>query len=639
MANFYDPCERFHNYQRLEGRPRETELDDSLAAKIHDPLCMLARQYQFGEFQGEDAGSAISAKVALNKARLCGFRTGKMKLRAIDPSLPLETVVERLAPDIDHKMSLRMGQKFLELLSAGGNAMMSWPVDDYRAQFLARFPFEVPAPDKELPEGELAVQAREKTLRQANLFLKAISGKAINGAMMWHFLEDQASRANSWVAAPDTTEGFIDPAHEAALIEAVTAWLEWVRQTWNFPPKDQPAAWQQEKMEYDFDVSIDEGDDKTTVLHAEGYHHGHLDWFAFDVGEARRDRNLKEPVSDEGITREVKAVIPAQASFQGMPNARWWELEDCRVDPGNFKATDTDVAALLISQFALYYSNDWLMIPYVIPMGSMVEVEGIIVTDTFGNRTFIEAAHKESGVSWKDWTMFSLAEKASGQDAGGIEQRIFVPPAAVKVLEGEAVEQIRFIRDEMANMVWGIEKIVPDRMGGGTDGYECAAAIDHIYRMLEEEDAAEVPDHVVVDPSSPEEMHLAKTTRPQLKYTLGNTVTENWIPFIPVHIERSNREMTLQRASMPRISAIKPPHQVRPRTPMLREGIDANDNQIRPLFINEEEVPRAGATVTGSYQRSRWYNGKIVLWYGRRKTTGRGEGSSGLRFDHLAENL
>jgi hypothetical protein len=44
-------------WNRLEPRPRSPEVADTLAAKIRDPLWMLTRQWQFGEFQGEDAGS------------------------------------------------------------------------------------------------------------------------------------------------------------------------------------------------------------------------------------------------------------------------------------------------------------------------------------------------------------------------------------------------------------------------------------------------------------------------------------------------------------------------------------------------------------------------------------------------------
>lgn len=51
--------------------------------------------------------------------------------------------------------------------------------------------------------------------------------------------------------------------------------------------------------------------------------------------------------------------------------------------------------------------------------------------------------------------------------------------------------------------------------------------------------------------------------------------------------------------------------------------------------IHEEEIPRAGAIVRRNWQYTRWTDGTPYLWIGRRKTTGRGEGSSGLQFDAL----
>lgn len=639
MATKYDPCEHFHKYNRLEGRPRETELDDALAAKIHDPLWMLARQYQFGEFQGEDAGSAIFAKVAMNSVRLSGYRNPKIALEPIDENLPLETVVEKLKPPFDNKIALRLGNKFLALLAEAGSSLPSWPLDNYKQQLIERFPFQIPTLDPSLPPGQLAVNAKNKTLRESVLFLKAIAGKAINGNSLWGFFNNNPLSHSDLINTAANPAGFIDPAHQPALMTAFNQWKEWILKNWNIPADENNKAWVQQKMEYDFDVSVDESQNQISLLHADGYHHGHLDWFSFDVGETKRPVKPGEPVLSNEISREIKSLIPTQASFQGMPNARWWELEDSRVDPGNIKANDTDVVAVLISQFALQYSNDWLMIPYDVPVGSMAEVEGIVVTDTFGDKTFVEPAHKHYQNSWKEWSMYSLTVRANGTNAPGIEQRLFIPPAAVKVIQSEPVEQIKFIRDEMANMVWGIERIVPDGMGSGTDGYECATGMEALYRQMIESQSPIVEDEIPVETGASPEPHVAKTTGPQLKYTLGNTVTENWIPFIPVHINGSNREIQLQRASMPRVTEVKPPHQIRPRTLMLREGIDDMDNQSYPFFIFEEEVPRAGATVIGNFQRTRWYNGKVVTWFGRQKSTGRGEGSSGLRFDFISDNF
>ncbi|MEP7179498.1 MAG: hypothetical protein ABI775_10440, partial [Pseudonocardiales bacterium] len=54
-----------------------------------------------------------------------------------------------------------------------------------------------------------------------------------------------------------------------------------------------------------------------------------------------------------------------------------------------------------------------------------------------------------------------------------------------------------------------------------------------------------------------------------------------------------------------------------------------------PYYVNEEEIPRAGKTVSRAFQRARWADGSTFLWLGRRATTGRGEGSSGLAFDQV----
>ncbi len=54
-----------------------------------------------------------------------------------------------------------------------------------------------------------------------------------------------------------------------------------------------------------------------------------------------------------------------------------------------------------------------------------------------------------------------------------------------------------------------------------------------------------------------------------------------------------------------------------------------------PYYVNEEEVPGAGTLLRRSYQRTRWYGGRTFLWIGRYRETGRGQGSSNLRFDQI----
>jgi len=119
------------------------------------------------------------------------------------------------------------------------------------------------------------------------------------------------------------------------------------------------------------------------------------------------------------------------------------------------------------------------------------------------------------------------------------------------------------------------------------------------------------------------------------RYEVMTTVPQNWIPFLPVHIDGNNRTIQLRRAAMPRIleGDPNPPRKVQPRTVLLRNGLD--DTPPQPYFVHEEEIPRAGTRLAQAYQRTRWTDGQVYTWLRVHRQTGRGEGSSGLAFDQL----
>jgi hypothetical protein len=123
----------------------------------------------------------------------------------------------------------------------------------------------------------------------------------------------------------------------------------------------------------------------------------------------------------------------------------------------------------------------------------------------------------------------------------------------------------------------------------------------------------------------------------KVRYQAMNSVPENWIPLIPVHVPNNNREIQLQRAAMPRILVgdTNAPQKVQPLTSLLRQDLDLSPAQT--YFLHEEEVPRAGARVTQYFSRSRWTQGQVFTWLRVQKQTGRGEASSGLAFDRLVD--
>src|SRR5690349_11643473 len=116
-------------FTRLEPHAREDDVQLGLQARIYDPLWMLARQWQFGEFKGEDAGSPVALRVDADAFALTRVLARPLGLPAsaagqpFDAAMtPLETVVEResmVAPSMATlRLSADAGLQFARLLAA-----------------------------------------------------------------------------------------------------------------------------------------------------------------------------------------------------------------------------------------------------------------------------------------------------------------------------------------------------------------------------------------------------------------------------------------------------------------------------------------------------------------------------------------
>ena len=222
-----------------------------------------------------------------------------------------------------------------------------------------------------------------------------------------------------------------------------------------------------------------------------------------------------------------------------------------------------------------------------LPVGSFTRIDGLLVTDVFGDHTLVRAADRGQDSDWERWSMFRLNGDTSSR-AG-----MLLAPALTATLESAAIERIEFLRDEMANMVWAVESCIASKLG-------------------------EPFDPAIVSP----DVTVSDTQAAGVAYALGLGGRANWRPFIPVHIPGSMRRIQLQRARLP-------------GQPDAPRGEIASVPS--PYFIAEEEIPRAGRTVTRSFQRARWVDGTSFLWIGRSSVFGRGEGSSGLEFDRVIE--
>ena len=156
-------------------------------------------------------------------------------------------------------------------------------------------------------------------------------------------------------------------------------------------------------------------------------------------------------------SRRCRRRVPSPVSFEGMPATRWWAFEDGRTNLGAVDAATTDIATMLFVEFALVYANDWFLTQLPMPVGSIAKVRGLAVTNVFGERFWIPPAGAGDDDTWQRWSMFS----SSLVGAGEADTSLLVLPVAAKVQEGPPFEEVALVRDEMANMVWGLERTIP----------------------------------------------------------------------------------------------------------------------------------------------------------------------------------
>lgn len=611
---YFDP---FRAWNRLEPVPRKAEFDKVLECGVHDALWMLTRQWQFGEFKGEDAGSAILAKVLMQTSSITRSKQGNGASQKWSDSQPLEKTVEGMAWKPDLKVKLEAAFIFLQYLETAAKqaAVAGFSRKAYKDKLKELFPIlPVSGISRTDSPGEVIQKASQLSREKMVEVNEASSARYFDGFLLY-----QAAAAN----LRDTVGSIsaVNPSHTSLITAALRQFTEWFQHTWGDQLNTDNKAWNPNRMEYQFACAVPETTAVNTVLSASEYYNGDLEWYAFDVNKKEPVDGLSGAANPEELSvmgSRLLTVIPTQASFPGAPSARWWQFENGNVDLGNINAEKTDIAKMIFTEYAMLYNTDWFIVPYTVPVGSLCEVKGIVVTDTFGEQSFVEAASQGETDDWSGWGMFNLStQHPDGVRNVPADTRLFIPPATVKTLESEPVEEVHFVRDEMSNHVWAIEAKLADGLGAGMDGFEAARSVTD---QLEEwdEPPVEKPD----------------TAAAPLSYQLANTVPENWIPFLPVHVANSNRAIELQRASMPRLFRNSYTH-VRPRTALLRTDINEAGEQTRPFFMPEEEVPRAGIHVKSTFQRTRWYNGAVINWYGYRKTVGKGEGSSGLEFDRL----
>ena len=95
-----------------------------------------------------------------------------------------------------------------------------------------------------------------------------------------------------------------------------------------------------------------------------------------------------------------------------------------------------------------------------LPVGSLTAVDSLVVTDTFGVRSLLRPIG-DRALPAPHWSMFQLAASPRRQ-----RRRRAAPSRtcsscrrrSARKLQGAALEEVLFMRDEMANLAWAIER-------------------------------------------------------------------------------------------------------------------------------------------------------------------------------------
>jgi hypothetical protein len=538
-------------WHRLEPRVRGADPATGLRAAVHDPLWLLGRQWQVGELLGEDAASPVAVRVETAEDRLSRWRPASGVADDYDPSAtPLEVLVEGeppVTPTLRHRLDA--WTRLVELLEDAG-------LGD-RAAALAG---DHPLPPPRVPEDP--AEAR----------LRLLAGDAAG---------DGLAVAESLAA---------DPAGlPAGLVET---FLAWTRARTSASAGD---CWVTDRLEYRFAVGAGT-DTGEVVLAAPEYLGGRLDWYDLDVDA---DPAHALGATEDPVESTVTHLLPTRVTFPGMPAERFWEFEDAAVDLGAVSAAAEDLGRLVTVEFATVFGNDWWSAPVRARFGSLMGVRSLIVRDTFGENVLVEPTEDAADAS-APWRMFRLTDSAIGAGTGPAPPLLMLAPVVSGALDGDAIEELLLLRDEMANLAWGVERVVE-----GADARPRNRSVEYGSRLT----AAPPPSL-----ASPAE----------LVYVLQTSVPDHWIPLVPVRDPEGSRAIVLQRGSL-----LTQDGTARPIT---AQGVLLSP-EVSLWYFHEEEVPRTGLRVRRIPSVARWLDGTTYEWVSRRVSTGAGEGSSGLQFD------
>ena len=620
---------------RLETRTRQYDVTDALRFRVHDPLWMLSRQWQMGEFRGNDAGTAMSVRATVNYTPIAKYQLGKDGGRTVSASAdtPIEPLVEQIDREITPLVRVESAVYFLDLLQ-----------DDPSVQDVKKLA------GKLVENSLLKLDASAFSMERSSIPDTGGRVKAFTDSRNTRLLRFKAAYAGNifdgyklYQCLKNKTDLKL-PAGLAIPAGVSTAYCKWFGERY-LPNSSKKSAWDPRSLGHQFKAEHPFG-----VYTAEDYAGGRVSWYSFDLEKTQNKTSTATKV-------RVIDSLPTLASYPGSPNKRLWQFEDQKVFMGNSTGMQAK-GNIAFLQYATMYANDWMLFPLKTEVGQYVEVKSIEVYDSFGLRVdqvgpvrkLFRAGKNDPKPSTfgQRWEMFTNAPIQQESPTAESAEGLLFPPALARTLEGEPIEEVNILRDEMANMVWGVETRIDDCCGSHLDASLLASEVEQFVEDTYQKDVETARLSVRHDEEGDTVVQTGYNA--EYKYTLMTGVPLNWIPFVPQHIKSDaekrrfkgllgGREVVFRRGKMPCFFD-KDYYPVRPMSSILKvETSQTSGNAVAetPLFLDEEQVQGVGTLIVKNCQRSRWIGGKTYTWMGYSKQIKNTQGVSGLEYDTLRD--
>lgn len=614
-------------YTRLEPRTRNADFKKALSFEVYDPLWMLTRQWQFGRFKAVDCGSPVMIKVKTIKGRITSIqrmnKSGQFVFDSYSTDKPMEYEVEKQNVQITPYVRVESAMQLKKMLLATKKIQKS----DFA--FLYK-EFKLDDIRESLDENDIN-SLKTKNNQALAEFYKFYLNRSFDGYKVYKDFETIN------IGKIEKLYSFLpDISIRKIFIDVLVKYVKWFANKF-LPCSKNTNYWNDRKLGYD--VKIGQG---SNLFVAEDYDSGTLSWHSFDYSGQNSSAELQRTEDPKFLS-----YIPSPSQVPGAPASRLWEFENRKVNMGNGDNDCSSIGSAAIMQYVTMFSNDWMFAPLETETGCVLDVQGIIVKDSFGDRFYInknaqqldEENYNKSKkyddppyeqVIYTDrWNLFgSCFDDAYKINRFSTAQGLLFPPAVLRNEESKPVEEVQFLRDEMANMVWGVETVINNGCGGTMDGKTLS---DLVFSDVDASNQAGANEQ-----NSNKQDKTDDDKAIEYSLLIQNRVPMNWIPFVPEQVKRSEggncSDIEFRRGRMP-VYFNKSYQWFAPSTDLL--GYKFTGDKVNPMYINEEELASCGIKIVKTAQRTRWFLGKSFNWVGNKQVINEYQANSGLMFDEL----